>query len=65
MDFIAAILRLGARTSQTRKEVKFRLPYEHCKSEVCSQDHMRVMLNGIHAGGLAAIEVTVVDGLEG
>jgi hypothetical protein len=25
----------------------------------------RVMLNGIHAGGLAAIEVTVVDGLEG
>src|ERR1700733_636015 len=44
MEFISAIPPLGARTSQTRKEVNFRLPYEHCKSEVCGRDHMRVML---------------------
>ena len=65
MDFIAVIPRLGARTSQTRREVTFRLSYEHCKREVCGRDQMRVMLTGIQAGGLAAIDATVVDGLEG
>jgi hypothetical protein len=35
---------LGARKAQTRTKVTLRFPYDHRKNDVCSQDHMRVML---------------------
>jgi hypothetical protein len=50
---------LGARKAQTQTGVNFRLPCEHCKSEVCGQDHMRVMLEGSTYGGRRGSLATV------
>src|ERR1700722_19597420 len=56
MEFMAAFSPFGARTAQTQTEVNLRLLYEHCKNELCGEDHMHVMLNEVHARSLEAIE---------
>jgi hypothetical protein len=52
---MAAFPPSGARTARTQTEVNRRLLHEHCKNELCGEDHIHVMLNGVHARSLEAI----------